>query len=114
MAIRQPNLNRRPGPLPSGVHKTSDDALERSLVPSEILDLHLFQSGADTLPQPAHRALGAVELLADLAGAGTLQAQLDDRALVLIQSVEQSLQRLTKKRSAEHGSRVQFPLLAMQ
>src|SRR6516165_6892479 len=93
--VNRPNLNRRRGPLPSGDHKTSDDALERSLVPSEILDLHLFQPGADTLPQPAHGALGPVKLRADLAGAVTLQAQLDDRALVLIQSVEQSLQRLT-------------------
>src|SRR5262249_12841615 len=53
-----------------------------------------LQPAPDALPQPAHRALGAIETLADLRSRIPLQAQLDDRALVLAQAGEQPVDRL--------------------
>src|SRR5262245_17091588 len=57
-----------------------------------------LQPLADALPQPADRALGLAEPFADLLGRVPLQAQLQDRALVLVQAGEQPVHRL-----AQHG-----------
>src|SRR5262249_43981050 len=53
-----------------------------------------LQPAPDALPHPADGALGAAEPLADLHGRIALQAQLDDRALVVAQAGEQPVDRL--------------------
>src|SRR5262249_35827697 len=55
-----------------------------------------LQPLANPLAQPADRALGVAEPLADLLGGVTLQAQFQDRALVLAQAAEQLLHRLAQ------------------
>src|SRR5262245_7667375 len=53
-----------------------------------------FELFADALAQPADRALGAAEPLADLLGRVALEAHLDDGPLVAVQLAQQPLDRL--------------------
>src|SRR4051812_15886432 len=61
--------------------------------------LHSFQALADVLAEPAHGALRAAELLADLGRGVALEAQFEDGPLVrVVDRAEQRLHRLRERR----------------
>src|SRR3954453_15621315 len=64
--------------------------------PSIAVAVHPLQTEANRFSRPADCPFDAVEPLANLADRVTLQAQLDDRAVVLIQAPEQPVHGLAQ------------------
>src|SRR4051794_8190673 len=68
---------------------------------TDTLVVQPLQTEADALARPADRPLDSVQPLADLADRVTLQAELDDRAVIFIQVGEQPVHGLAQLRRLE-------------